>query len=434
MIEIISVFTSLISFFLVSNFPVNHFMMKRFSSMSFCFSEILLINILFNCNLLLILSFFHVDLNLIFFLLVIPSIILILSFYKQYLLLFKNNIYLVTLFLIIYYSISILVIRKAHLEWDGLEHWIFKSSVYFNGGEYKDLAGLPFDYYPHLGSYLWAFFWKNSILQLEYSGRLFFIFIFLVAIFSLNSKIKNQYSNFQKLIIIFVLSYFSTNFFLFGGYQEYLIFIIFFCYSLFFVKFFLINMNVNYKFYPELILIFITNLILWTKQEGFFYYIILNIIFLLHAKRDMFRKFIFTIIMASLMLFFVYIKSLYFGSVKFNADIINQETYKLFELNYLFIKIFVITKYFFISFIKYPIWILIIISSVIMHIHFDYFKNNKFILSFILLSFVFIYAVYINEPTDFSYLIPLTLDRLVFAISGFLIFLNIELFNKIKSK
>ena len=189
MIEIISIFTSLISFSLISNFPVNNFLIRKFSSISFSFSEVLLINIFFNCNLLLLLSFFHIDLNLIFFLLVIPSIILTILFYKQYLRLLKKNIYLVILFLVIYYSISILVIRKAHLEWDGLEHWIFKSTVYFNGGEYKDLAGLPFDYYPHLGAYLWAFFWKNSILQLEYSGMLFFItptFQFVLGLFLYN--------------------------------------------------------------------------------------------------------------------------------------------------------------------------------------------------------------------------------------------------------
>ena len=134
------------------------------------------------------------------------------------------------------------------------------------------------------------------------------------------------------------------------------------------------------------------------------------------------------------MLFFVYIKSLYFGSLKFNADIINEETYKIFELKYLVMKIFVITKHFLISFIKYPIWFLVILSSIILHMHFNYFKNNKFIFSYILLSFGFVYAVFINEPTDFNYLIPLTLDRIVFAISGFLIFLNVELFNKINSK
>ena len=134
------------------------------------------------------------------------------------------------------------------------------------------------------------------------------------------------------------------------------------------------------------------------------------------------------------MLFFIYMKSLYFGSVKFNADIINQETYKIFELDYLFTKILVITKYFFITFVKYPIWILIIISTIILHTRFNYFKNNKFVVSYILLSFIFIYAIFLNEPTDFYYLIPLTLNRILFAVSGFLLFLNIVLFNKIKLK
>ena len=434
MTEIFSIFTSLISFFLISNFPLSNFWMKKLYPFHFSFSEILLVNTLLNCNLFLVLSFFNVDFNITFFLLIIPSLILILLFYKQYLLLFRNNIYLVSLFLVVFYSISIFVVRKAHLEWDGLAHWIFKSSVYFNGGQYKDLVGLPFDYYPHLGPYLWSFFWKNSILQIEYSGRIYFVFIFLIAIFSLISKIKSKNPDFQKLIVLFVITYFSTNFFLFGGYQEYLIFFIFFCFALFFVRFFLENKEYNLNFYPELILILATNLILWIKQEGFFYFIILNIVFLFHAKRKLLHKFFFMIVTILLGIIFIYVKNLYFGSLKFNADIINQETYKIIELKYLLTKILVITKYFLISLLKYPILLLTIISSVILHIRYDYFKSNKFILTYIVLSFGFVYAIFLNEPTDIYYLAPLTLDRILFAIFGFLIFLNIELFNQIKSK
>ena len=433
MTEIISIFASLIFLFLFSNFPFNIFVIKKFYFSTISFSDSLLINIIINCNLLLLLSFFKINLSLIFFSIVIPSLIIIALFYRNYLKLLKNNVYLVTFFLLIFYLISIILIKNAYLEWDGLAHWIIKSSIFFQGGSYQNLIGVPFDYYPHLGTYLWAFFWKHSVLQIEYSGRLFFIFIFLVTIFALNFKIANSYSSLEKILIIFTLTFLSTNLFLFGGYQEYFIFFIFFCFSNFFIKYFLYRKEININFYPELLLISITNIMLWIKQEGFFYYIILNIIFVIHAKRNILNKIFYIIIVAFLVIVFLYIKNLYFGSLKFNAGIINEETFKIFDLKYLFSKILIITKYFFITFFKYPIWILIILSIIILYKNSNYFSNKRFILTYIFLIFSFIYAVFLNEPTNLSYLVPLTLNRILFATSGFLIFLNVDLFNLIKT-
>ena len=270
-------------------------------------------------------------------------------------------------------------------------------------------------------------------MQIEYFGRLFFIFIFLVSIFTLNSKISNKYSSFEKILIIFILLFLSTNLFLFGGYQEYFIFFIFFCFSNFFIKYFLFRKKIKISFYPELLLISITNIMLWVKQEGFFYYIILNIIFLVHAKRNVLNKILYLILVIFLIAAFLYIKNMYFGSLKFNADIINEETFKNFEINYFFSKVLIITKYFIITFFKYPIWILIFLSIIILHKNYHYFYRKKFILTYLISIFCFIYAIFLNEPTNLSYLVPLTLNRILFATSGFLIFINIELFNQIKT-
>ena len=62
------------------------------------------------------------------------------------------------------------------------------------------------------------------------------------------------------------------------------------------------------------------------------------------------------------------------------------------------------------------------------------FKYVFVVISTLIIFQSVIAEIRLNEPTDIYYLAPLTLDRILFAIFGFLIFLNIELFNQIKSK
>mgnify|MGYP005995976517 FL=1 len=276
------------------NFPANYFLVNRISKLKFTFNESILINIILNSNILLFFSFFSINSTYIFFIFVVASFFLILKFHKGYISLIKKNLFFSTSFLIIFYSMSILLIKSAYLEWDGLAHWLHKATVYFQGGSYKDLSGLPFDYYPHLGTYIWAFFWKNSLMQIEYSGRLFYVFIFLISIFALKNKLTNKYSEFEKVVIIFILIFLSTNFFLFGGYQEYFLFFVFFTFSHFFIKFFL-NRNINLYFIPEIFMILVTFSIMWIKQEGFFYYLILNFIFIIHSRINIKSKILYFI-------------------------------------------------------------------------------------------------------------------------------------------
>ena len=248
MIEILSIFLTLFSLFLFSNFPLNFFLTKKkFSSLEISFNESLIINIIINCNVLLFFSFISVKLEQIFLFFSLFAIILIILFYKEYFLLFKKNLLANLAFITLFYALSIFIIKNAYLEWDGLAHWIFKSSVYFQGGGYKDLVGLPMDYYPHLGSYIWAYFWKNSLLQIEYSGRLFFIFIFMMSIFTIGNQLNKNFSKFDKIVLVSILIYLTTNTFLFGGYQEYFIFFIFFCFSHFFKKFFIEKLAIQIK-------------------------------------------------------------------------------------------------------------------------------------------------------------------------------------------
>ena len=434
MIELISIFITLFSLFLFSNFPLNFFLIKKkFRSLEISFNESLVINIIINCNVMLLFSIISIKLEQIFLFFTLFSVILTIIFYKEYFLLVKKNLLVNLSFITLFYTLSIFIIKNGYLEWDGLAHWIYKSTVYFQGGGYKDLIGLPFDYYPHLGSYIWAYFWKNSLLQIEYSGRLFFIFIFMLSIFTIGNQLNKNFSKFEKIILITIFICLTTNIYLFGGYQEYFIFFIFFSFSHFFKKFFILKKNAQ-SFHLEFLLILISNCMLWIKQEGFFYYFIINLVFLIHSKISNINKIRYILILISLVLIFYFVRYHFFGFFRFNEDIINNETLKNLDLIYLGYKIIIISKYFIITFFKYPIWILVIFSFLYLKYKTSFFDYNKFVISYLIFTFIFIYLIFLNTTHDINFLIPLTLNRVLFATSGFLIFLCVELLNRLHTR
>lgn len=433
MIEILSIVLLIFSLIIFFNFPFNFYQFERsYSNFKLGYADSLLINIITVINFFLIFSFFKINLNYLFFFILFISICLIIINYKNFLNLFKKNTYISLVFFIIIYSMSTVIAKTGFLEWDGLGHWLFKAQVYFQGGEYKDLKNVPLNHYPHLGAYIWAFFWKNSYLQHEYFGRIFFIFIFVTSIFSLLSKLSNKFSIIEKLLIVFCLCFLSTNFYLFGGYQEYLIFFSFLCYSQFMIFFSKNEYLFKKSYIPELIIAAILNILLWAKQEGFFYFVILNFVFLLHAKRNLNQKFLFFIISFLFLFFFATIKIYYFGNISFNEKIINNEIVNNLNLFYLFNKIILIIKYFFITFIKYPIWIVIILSFFVLKYKSNFLNFNNFFYTFLFLSFFLVFAIFLHTTMDLKFLVPITLNRIVFAISGFFIILVIVALNNLK--
>jgi len=433
MIEILSIILSILSLVIFLNFPLNfYYFKKQYLNLKLGYADSLLLNLIIVINLFLLFSFFKVNLNYLFLIATTLSLSLIIINYKNFLFLLKKNISISLVFFVFIYSMSSVIAKTSFLEWDGLGHWIFKAQVYFQGGEYKDLKNVPQNYYPHLGSYIWAFFWKNSYLQYEYFGRIFFIFIFVTSIFSLISKLSNKFSLTEKLLVLFIIGFLSINFYLFGGYQEYLIFFSFFCYS-YFKLYFSENIYLFKKsFIPEFLIILILNILLWTKQEGFFYFILLSFVFLLHGKRNSIQKFLFFSVSLSFLLIFVFIKIYYFGYLSFNEKIINNEILNNLNLFHLFEKIFLITKYFLISFIKYPIWMVIILSFFILRYKSDFLNLNKFFYTFLFLSFSLVFAVFLHTTINLEFLVPITLNRIVFAISGFYIILVVAALNSIK--
>ena len=49
---------------------------------------------------------------------------------------------------------------------------------------------------PHLGTYIWAFFWNLMPIKLEYFGRLFYVFILCFSIFYVcHNNLRGKFNN-----------------------------------------------------------------------------------------------------------------------------------------------------------------------------------------------------------------------------------------------
>ena len=127
----------------------------------------------------------------------------------------------------------------------------------------------------------------------------------------------------------------------------------------------------------------------------------------------------------------------FFGNIfndrYFHGDFnLNEELFHSGLLKYLNISIFM-KSIFYISveiikgFIKYPLWVLIILFLLLDLIKDKMFMDIKYIFFILFISFVF--AIYLQTNMDMRQLMPLTLDRILFHGSGFYL---IYIFKKIK--
>ena len=172
----------------------------------------------------------------------------------------------------------------------------------------------------------------------------------------------------------------------------------------------------------------ILNLILWSKQEGLIYIFILQFIFILLKQPSNFQKLISTILF--FLIIFIKIK------LSFN-NLLDDPHFDFknilnFEYGLLIYKIIFITKHILISFIKYPIWLLIIPSYL-----FIFFNNQtdikflKIINIFGFLNIGLIYFVFLTTISNFEWLVKVTLDRMVFQTTGFYIILILICLDKV---
>jgi hypothetical protein len=428
MIEFFNIFYLFALISIIFSFPFNNiFLKKKFLLTKLNLFEIYSLNIIFILTILFLISFFSTNIGLCFLILFVFSLLNIFFFDWG---IFKKDFYLIIFFVLFYIVYSMEISTYPYLEWDSAVNWIFKTINFKNNFSFKDLDNVPgYIGYPHLGSYLWAFFWNVSLIDYEYTGRLSFIFVYLMIFFSLVDKLKvNSIS--KIFILIFVISI-SYDMILIHGYQEPLMFSL--C-----VIFMILLEKIDYKnnnYLNYLLLIFCANLILWIKNEGMFFLLFLSF-FILFKKKILLKN---KLILISLFIFLIFIKKNIFIYL-FGSVTVGWEGYKFLSIPELFSKEIIqripfLIFQLFITFVKYPIYLVFILCFIITIIKDRKITNSLDFLVFFLINLLMSASIFyfVNDPSWMHHA-KVGLDRMLYQTSGVYLFYILKFFENIIPK
>ena len=220
---------------------------------------------------------------------------------------------------------------------------------------------------------------KNSLLQYEYFGRLFFVFIYLLSIFSYELVKKYQF----KIIILSLIILLTFDEFLFRGYQEVFIFSLFIYIS---KNFYLYLKKKKHSQFNHNFPLFKFNSLI--KHEGFLFTFVFCVS-TLFIIRNHFKK-----------------QIIYFVFLTFALLIIkNYLFYKYLDLNFthggggdFFVQdksilefLYTFSKGVLVALIKYKIWLLSFVSYYFLSKNKFFNSKNIYILNFLKLIFFYIY-------------------------------------------
>ena len=382
-------------------------------------------NFIINFNILLFLSLISLPIKN--YQLIYITILLLTFFYTllvskiSYFHLIKKNI---INFSIIYFSFFIIAINissNLNFGWDAKYFYYIKSLFFFEGLGLNELREFEHNkWHPHFGSYLWAFFWSLPFMEIEYFGRLSYVFIFCFSIYFITKIPNNNYHSVLLYLVILILLFKYDRF---SGLQEILIFS-----YLSIASKILYDLENKKKILDLIMLILITNLIMWIKAEGIVYSLIILTIFLFNNKVIVKEK---VFIFLSFMIFVSLKYNVYLlYDLELNAQPYNFESFfslSIENLYYRFEKILIYLGYY--SLIN-PIFLIGVILTILLN-----FLNNDKILTknfniYFILNTLFIFSAYLLRDLEIVYSLKTTLERIVFTSSGFYVYLIIIFINK----
>ena len=388
------------------------------------------IGIVLNIFLLLILSFILRENSffIFFILLFIFSLNLffcIKDFYKSKSIRSIKNLrnYLKPELLLLFFLVFVLSVDLSNnlkLGWDGQNYWLVKKLIFTNNGDIFDLKFTPRDDYPYLGSFLWFFYSEISILKYEYFGRIFYIYLFLIAVLSTSKIAKVGFFEYMMLSLVIVFLIYESH--LFSGYQEIinfslLVILINNLYRSFLKDSQQIKKNkINNNYY---LIFLIMNILIWIKSESSVLIMIFLLSFLMIKEIKINIKVLFFVIFGSFLISKYYLFD-YMGL----AHEIQKGNYEFFKIEDFFKfvnfeRIALISKYIlygFFDIIIYPVSLLLIFII----FKFDKKSNfNIFLLFNLLFCSGFLYSVFLLTSFPLEWHLKTALNRIMFQTSGF---------------
>ena len=426
MIEILNIFYLFISIFLIFSFPLNNiFLAKKLNRYNYNIFEVYSFNLVITLNFLLILSFFKINIIYIYFFLL--SIAALNLFFFDWLK-FKKLFSIFLLLLIFLLSYSLNIASYPHLEWDASVNWIFKVLNFKNNYNFSNLINVPgIAEYPHIGTYMWALFWKASFFNNEYTGRIFFIFIYLISFFTLTSNLK--INEIKKIILLIIIITLSFDRILFSGYQEPIMFFLCILFVLFSEKI-IQNKKLYFNYF---FLILCGNLILWTKNEGMLILIFLS--FFIIIRKEISNNIKFILIATFIALIFLK-QNIYL--YYFNNLFIGWDGYQFLKINELFSlevmhRIPYLIYQVFIVFFKYPIYLVFILTlAITLTKDGNLKKHSNYIFFFIINIAMAISIFYFTKDANWKFHAQVGLDRMLYQTSGVYLVFLIKFFKNLK--
>ena len=430
MIEIFHIFAFFFIFSFLCFVPLNVSGSKIFNKNKFSVLDISTFNLIINLNVLLLLSFLPISLNIIN--LILAFIYFCLFTYKY---LIQNNEFSFIIsffkskiiFLIIFLIIGINVAATLDLGWDAKYFYYIKALFYIQGQNFSNLQSFEHNvYHPHLGSFLWAFFSNILPLKFEYFGRLLFVYLYLFSIFYICHSSSSDYLK-SNLVFIFIVII-SYTYARFSGLQEILLFS-----TLAILSKYYYHLRNPHNIAYIMFIILGCNLLLWFKAEGLAYASILIVLINLNNKIAHNLKIRINFSFVGLFLFKVLIYDI------FNMNINGQPFYSLnYLLNLDLVTVFYKLKILLSYLVYYGINNIFFIAGLIILFFLNLQKKFdnylKTINYYFILTLLFIVVVYIFRDLEIEYYVRTTLERVVFITSGFYVFIVINFLNNFKDK
>lgn len=354
----------------------------------------------------------------------------IISFFTIfYLILTKKNFSIDTLSffsIFLVFILSIVIANDLFLSHDSRLYWIEKAKIFYNGKFVNDDMTIKNEY-PHFGTYLWGYFWKNSYIDYEYTGRIPYLIIYIFAISHTVNALKTSVT--IKLILFLIIMLFSYESKYFDGRQD----ILLFSFNLFMFRFFYEIFINKQEVKKNLILtILVLNLILWTKTDGLLYLIVYGfILFLFLEKKNKLISLFGILLLFGIKIYFYkfWEISLNPSAQMYDANILQRIT----EID-IFYRSYSIVYWYLINLFKNP---LLLISLAIISV--IYLSDRRFLLRF---NYIFIFYLFITLgifasflPTmyDFPFAMIGSFDRIILQHSGiFLLPIFYFIINKLK--
>ena len=421
MIEILQMLLSIILFALTIMVPFNIFNTKLFIGKNFFCLDVASFNLIINCNILLLISLLPFSLSLynLFFIIIYSTIFIYIYFIKNFRFsLFKKFIQSISILLIIFLVISINVAGELNLGWDTKHVYYIKALFFIENQHFGDLNKfVNNNWHPHLGSFLWAFFWNLMPIKLEYFGRLFYIFLFCFSIFYIcHNNFKDKFIG--NIIFILIIS-FSYTYGRFSGLQDILIF----SFLVILSKYFSLLKNSNIIWYVLFILLG-CNLIIWFKFQGIVHSTILVLLLNFSSQISKKIKICSNLFYISIVIFKIIIYK-YFDFTYYDRP---YDLDYLLNLNFdviLYKLSFIVPFLFYYSLIN----IFFVVGTIILlmfNLQKKFDNYIKILNYYFIINLIIIFCTYLLREWDVEFSVRTTMERLIFVSSGFYVFLIIN--------